>query len=50
MISNKTYGLSYNYIEGAYKYRGIYYIMVCGDNSEDINNLCKILKKEAKQI
>ena len=41
-------GLGYNYIEGAYKGRGIYYIMVCGDNSEDINNLCKILKERGK--
>ena len=49
MISNKKpMGLGYNYIEGAYKGRGIYYIMVCGDNSEDINNLCKILKERGK--
>lgn len=49
VISNKKpMGLGYNYIEGAYKGRGIYYIMVCGDNSEDINNLCKILKERGK--
>ena len=41
-------GLGYNYIEGAYKGIGKYYIMVCGDNSEDMNNLCKVLGERGK--
>jgi len=46
VLFNKTpMGLGYNYIEGAYIGRGIYYIMVCGDNSEDQNNLCKVLRE-----
>ena len=49
VISNKKpMGLGYNYIEGAYKAEGIFYIMVCGDNSEDQNNLCKVLKERGK--
>lgn len=49
VISNKKpMGLGYNYIEGAYKAVGIFYIMVCGDNSEDQNNLCKVLKERGK--
>lgn len=46
--NNRPMGLGYNYIEGAYKGIGKYYIMVCGDNSEDMNNLCKVLGERGK--
>ena len=49
IYSNKiSMGLGYNYIEGAYKGKGEYYIMVCGDNSEDQDNLCKVLSERGK--
>jgi glycosyltransferase involved in cell wall biosynthesis len=44
LINNKKpMGLGYNYIEGAYITNSIYYIMVCGDNSENAENLSKII-------
>jgi dolichol-phosphate mannosyltransferase len=49
IFSNKvSMGLGYNYIEGAYMGEGEYYIMVCGDNSEDQDNLCKVLRERGK--
>ncbi len=48
LTNNRPMGLGYNYIEGAYKGIGKYYIMVCGDNSEDMNNLCKVLGERGK--
>ncbi len=49
LINNeRTLGLGYNYIEGAYMASGKFYIMVCSDNSEDENNLLKIISLRGK--
>lgn len=49
LINNeRTLGLGYNYIEGAYIASGKFYIMVCSDNSEDEHNLLKIISLRGK--
>jgi glycosyltransferase involved in cell wall biosynthesis len=40
---NKCRGLGYNYIDGAHKGIGKYYMMICGDNSETKESLINIL-------
>lgn len=41
----KSRGLGYNYIDGAHKGLGKYYMMICGDNSETEASLLDILKE-----
>jgi glycosyltransferase involved in cell wall biosynthesis len=44
--NNKRKGLGYNYIDGAFRGVGKYYVMMCGDNSETEESIRKILEKK----
>ena len=47
LINNeKRKGLGYNYIDGAFKGFGKYYMMICGDNAETTESLREILKRK----
>lgn len=41
----KRRGLGYNYIDGAFKGLGKYYMMICGDNSETEESIRQVLGK-----
>jgi glycosyltransferase involved in cell wall biosynthesis len=49
LIKNEqTRGLGYNYVEGAFKGRGKYYRLVCGDNQETKASMVKQFKEIGK--
>jgi glycosyltransferase involved in cell wall biosynthesis len=46
--NKKRMGLGYNYVDGAFKGVGKYYMMVCGDNSETEESLTDVLSYMGK--
>ncbi len=43
--NKKKKGLGFNYIDGAFRGLGKYYMMICGDNSETEESIRKVLSK-----
>jgi glycosyltransferase involved in cell wall biosynthesis len=45
VVNERNRGLSYNFVEGAFRTQGRYYRMVCGDNVESKDTLTKVFRR-----